>query len=124
MSDRTEMLRQRAADERQRLSEVFDSLEGELDELVDWRAYVRREPLVTIGLAAAGGILAGVATAPQRRSKRTGSRPSFINRATESLAGTTTESLLRKFGPWVLELVAARAIAAYANRQRRAESTT
>lgn len=118
MSDRTEMLRQRAAEERKRLTDVFDVLEDEVDEIVDWRKYVRREPAVAVGLALAAGALAGAMSAPRRRSGPA-RRSTLFGLLSAGVASNGARSLLREAAPWVLEIAAAGATAFAAKRQKR-----
>lgn len=49
----------RRARERQRLSDALDQLEREVDQLTEWRTYVRRQPLLPIALASASGLMLG-----------------------------------------------------------------
>jgi hypothetical protein len=71
MSQRTVQLVQRATIERERLSEAFDSLGDEIQELSDWRRQVNAHPTLAIGAAVAAGLLLGAVTAPERpRSRR------------------------------------------------------
>ena len=121
MSQRTDVLRERAAAERRRLTEVFDTLEDEVDDLVDWRRYVQREPAAAMGFAVAAGVIAGALSAPRRRSSP--SRPSLLRKLSEGVAGGHPDSLLRKAAPWMLELLGARALAYLAQRTQKRERT-
>ena len=113
MSARTEVLSQQASVERTELFATLDALERELGAVTDWRGYVRREPVMTLGIAALGGAILGAATAP-RRNNRIPHRSSALMHASESVVGgTATAALLRRAGAFVLDLVLTRALEAY-----------
>ncbi len=123
MSVTADVLTRRAAVEREKLTAAFDALEEELKAVVDWREYVRHEPVLTLGVAALGGAILGAASAPRRRSARLGNR-STLREASEAVVGSTASStLLRRAGEFVLELVVARALAAYRRDDRPAPAT-
>ncbi len=113
MSVNADVLTRRAAVEREKLTAAFDALEEELKAVVDWREYVRHEPVLTLGVAALGGAILGAASAPRRRNTRLANR-SALRDAGEAVVGSAASStLLRRAGEFVLELVVARALAAY-----------
>ena len=113
MSARTDVLSRRASAEREDLLAAFDALEREVGALADWRAYVRREPVMTLGIAALGGAILGAASAPRRRTARSPMRSTLLE-AGEAVVGTAASAaLLRRMGVFLLDLVVARALAAY-----------
>ncbi len=133
MSERTEVLAQRAALERQRLSQVFDSLEDEMSELTDWRTYIKREPALALGVATVAGVIGGMLLTPRPsrgRSERLGAairgakRSSALRDAARSLLPQAPNDALRKAAPLVIELLIARALASYTRqrKQRRAQA--
>ena len=113
MSTRTDVLAQEASAERDNLMAAFDALEREVTALADWRAYVRREPVLTLGIAALGGAILGAASAPRRSTMRATSS-STLREAGGAVAGhAASAAFLQRAGGFLLDLVAARALAAF-----------
>ena len=123
MSDRTESLTRRAVQERQHLTEVFDALEAEVDELTDWRAHVRHEPITALAIAAVSGALIGAVTSPRRRRVTSSPRPSGLMREAERVRSRVSSAMLRHVGSLLLDALAVRALANYkAARKPRREA--
>ncbi len=118
MSKHTEALSRRASLERERLSSAFDALEKEVDDMVDWRMYVRREPMFAIGIAALGGAILGIASVPRRRAGQP-LIPAAARAAGEAVVGESVPAaLLRRAGGLVLDLVATRALSALSDQDK------
>ncbi|MBC7841601.1 MAG: hypothetical protein H7099_04790 [Gemmatimonadaceae bacterium] len=122
MSDRTEGLTRRAVEERQHLTEVFDALEAEVDELTDWRAYVRREPITALAVAAMSGALIGAVSAPRRRrvtaATKSSPRSSGLMREMEGVRSRVSSVMLRHVGSLLLDALAVRALAKYKSARK------
>ncbi len=124
MSSRTDVLARQAAEERSQLVASFNAVERDFGALADWRTYVRREPLVTLGIAALGGAILGVATAPRRRSAPPATRSRFVKSGEAVVAAAESSPLLRRAGGLLLELMVSRALAAYTSEGRRSPSSS
>jgi hypothetical protein len=110
MSERTATLMKQAADERKRLYDIVNSVEEEVNDLIDWRAYVRRSPLPALGAVAAVGVVAGMMTARGR-----GSSAASPSRTAGQLSGLmlrhpAVRDAARQAAAMLAELVFARAI--------------
>jgi hypothetical protein len=127
MSERTEALTLRAAYERQRLSDMFDSLEDEMSELTDWRTYVNRDPILALGVATVAGIIGGAMLSSGRRGAR-GTHRSLRTRnvsgiaslraAARSVLPSRATEMIRKASPLVIEMMIASALARYAKQRK------
>ncbi len=121
MSTRTEVFARTAAEERARLSEAFDALEREVDELTDWRAYVRREPLIPAGIAVAAGVACGMMTKPARNAGRRQlpSAGRARQRTKQAPNSSLPATLWSRTSSALLEMLAARAVGLLLGRLRR-----
>ena len=113
MSDRTEVLSRQATVAREELSAALDALERELGAVTDWRAYVRREPMMTLGIAALGGAIIGAASAPRRSSRRSSETSALLHAGEAIVGGAASAALLKRVGGFVLDLVVTRVLDAY-----------
>lgn len=113
MSDRTEVLSREATVAREELSAALDALEREIGAVTDWRAYVRREPMMTLGIAALGGAIVGAASAPRRSSRRSSGTSALLHVGEAVVGGTASAVLLKRIGGFVLDLVVTRVLDAY-----------
>jgi hypothetical protein len=113
MSDRTEVLSRQATEAREELSAALDALEREIGAATDWRAYVRREPMMTLGIAALGGAIIGAASAPRRSSRRSSGTSALLHAGEAVVGGAASAALLKRVGGFVLDLVVTRVLDAY-----------
>ena len=113
MSVHTDVLSRRAVAEREKLTAAFDALEHELGAVADWRAYVRHEPMLTLGIAALGGAILGAASAPRRRTARARTGSALLEAGEAVVGSAASAALLRRAGGFLLDLVMTRALAAY-----------
>ena len=113
MSMHSDVLSRRASVEREKLTAAFDALEDELRAVADWREYVRREPILTLGIAALGGAILGAASAPRRRSSRSRSGSVLLDAGEAVVGSAASGALLRRAGGFLLDLVMTRALTAY-----------
>ena len=113
MSDRTEVLSRQATEAREELSAALDALEREIGAVTDWRAYVRREPMTTLGIAALGGAIVGAASAPRRSSRRSSGTSALLHAGEAVVGGAASAALLKRVGGFVLDLVVTRVLDAY-----------
>lgn len=118
MSTRTDVLAQRASEERQRLAEAYDTLEDEVSELTDWRAYVKREPMLAVGVAVVAGTLLGALTGSGARRSRPARRAPLLTSASSILRQNVPSGVLVKVATVMAEILAARALAAYGSKRR------
>ncbi len=127
MTDRIALLAEEATNERERLSEAFESLEQELGELTDWRRMVRRDPVVPLALALGTGLLVGIASrpAPRSRSRQTSlssdARGSNSSRepARHSVVSDLASDTWREIKTMAIPLIAGRLIGMLSRAQRR-----
>ncbi|MDZ7632753.1 MAG: hypothetical protein U5K74_15805 [Gemmatimonadaceae bacterium] len=116
MSQRTVQLVQRATIERERLSEAFDSLGDEIQDLKNWRRHVNAHPSIAIGAALAAGFILGAVTAPRQRRRARGFRDYLPDTpAWPRVSGDTVSKAGRIIG----EIVIAQLMAAATARLRR-----
>jgi hypothetical protein len=110
MSERTATLMKQAADERKRLYDIVNSVEEEVNDLVDWRSYVRRSPLPALGAVAAVGVVVGMMTARGRGSSA-GSPSRAVGQSTGWMhRHPAVRDAARQAAAMLAELVFARAI--------------
>jgi hypothetical protein len=127
MTDRIALLAEEATNERERLSEAFESLEQELGELTDWRRMVRRDPVVPLALALGTGLLVGIASRPAPRSRSRQTSPSSDARGSKSSREPARHSVIsdlaadtwREVKTMAIPLIAGRLIGMLSKSQRR-----
>ena len=67
MDAQSEQIIRDIEDRRERLSENFDELQNRFREATNWRTYYNRNPLIGLGVAAAGGFLLSAVLGLSRR---------------------------------------------------------
>ncbi len=82
MTDRIAVLREKASEERFRLSEAFDALEGEVKKVTDWRAAVREHPTTAVVVTLGAGMVVGMMSRPSQSPRRV-SAPDRVRHAAE-----------------------------------------
>ncbi len=70
MNDRIAVLREVASEERFRLSEAFDALEGEVKKVTDWRAAAREHPATAVVVTLGAGMMLGMMSRPGQSPRR------------------------------------------------------
>lgn len=117
MSTRTDALTRQVSAAREELGTAFEALERELEAAVDWRTYVRKQPALALGIAAAGGALLGSSLASRRPSRRELRRRTPGERSRRVASSVASGGLLGRVSGLLLDLVVPLVIQAYRGRE-------